>query len=57
MTGKTHIGLNGKPNCAQRISMHMFGRRKPSKTVTAEQFKDLPLAVQCQRCAKSIKLK
>lgn len=54
MKNKTHIGRHGTPNCARGVSMHMLGRRKPSKTVTAEQFKDVPKDEQCQKCAKSI---
>ncbi|WP_043003077.1 hypothetical protein [Comamonas testosteroni] len=57
MGNKTHIGCDGKPHCSQRMSMHMLGRRKRSKTVTAEQFKALPQAEQCQKCAKSVELK
>lgn len=53
MKKKVHIGNHGTPRCATGMSMHMVGRRKPSKTVTAERFKEVPDDEQCKRCAKS----
>lgn len=57
MKNKTHIGRHGAPDCARRISGHMITRRKPSKTVTIEQFQKLDKDAQCQKCAKRIDTK